>query len=65
MAGPDRGYVEAPFDLPHLTCLFLEGEMRTIACLAILFYVRLFHNYSPLPGRASRVVITELGEFHS
>ena len=46
--------------------------MRTIACLAILFYVRLFHSYSPHPrvregrsGRASRVVITELGEFHS
>ena len=39
--------------------------MRTIACLAILFYVRLFHNHSPQPGRASRVVITELGEFHS
>ena len=39
--------------------------MRTIACLAILFYVSLFHSYSPQPGRASRVVITELGEFRS
>ena len=65
MAGPDRGYVETPFNLPHLANLFLEGAMRTIACLAILFYVRLFHNHLPQPGRAPRLTVTELGEFRS